>query len=143
MHPSAEAVERFYQVQRRFYTGEDVAQELRRLLTDDVVWHVPGRSSIAGEYRGTDEVLAYFAERRDIATSSFHLTPRGMLADDERVIHFADGDAMIDGRRRYWRTVGIFHLRRGRIAECWLLPFDQYEFDEIWSYPPPSASRPT
>jgi hypothetical protein len=39
-----------------------------------------------------------------------------MLADDERVIHFADGDAMIDGRRRYWRTIGIFHLSGVRIA---------------------------
>ena len=133
MHPNAVVVESFYAVQRRFYVGEDVAAELRHLLTEDVEWHVPGRSAIAGDYRGIDAVLAYFAKRRDHASSSFHVTPRGMLADDERVIHFADGDALIDGRRHYWRTVGIFRISGGRIAECWLLPFDQYKFDEIWS----------
>jgi hypothetical protein len=56
-----------------------------------------------------------------------------MLADDERVVHFADGSAMIGGRRYYWRTVGIFRIAAGKIHECWLLPFDQYEFDRIWS----------
>ena len=117
-------MESFYAIQCRFYGGEDVAEEVRTLVTEDVVWHVPGRSSIAWEYRGVDEVLAFFGKRRDKASGSFPLTPRGMLADDERVIHFADGDAMIDGRRRYWRTVGIFHLSRDRIAKCWLLPFD-------------------
>jgi ketosteroid isomerase-like protein len=133
MHANTEIVESFYSIQRRFYAGEDVAAELRQLLTEDVEWHVPGRSAIAGDYRGVEEVLAYFAKRRDHASGSFHVTPRGSLADDERVIHFADGDALIDGRRRYWRTVGIFRISDGRIAECWLLPFDQYEFDEIWS----------
>ena len=133
MHANTEIVESFYSIQRRFYAGEDVAAELRRLLTEDVEWHVPGRSAIAGDYRGVEEVLAYFAKRRDHASGTFHVTSRGMLADDERVIHFADGDALIDGRRRYWRTVGIFRISDGRIAECWLLPFDQYEFDEIWS----------
>ena len=132
MHPNTEVVESFYSIQRRFYAGEDVAAELRPLLTEDVAWHVPGRSAIAGDYRGLEAVLAYFARRRDYARGSFRVTPRGMLAEDERVIHFADGDALIDGRRRYWRTVGIFRIRGARIAECWLLPFDQYEFDEIW-----------
>jgi ketosteroid isomerase-like protein len=132
VHRSAEIVENFYAVQRRFYAGEDVAEELRGLLNEDVAWHVPGRSAIAGDYHGVEEVLVYFAKRRDRTRASFRVTPRGMLADDERVIHFADGDALIDGRRRSWRTVGIFRVSAGRIAECWLLPFDQYAFDEIW-----------
>jgi ketosteroid isomerase-like protein len=133
MRTAAETIEAFYRLQRRFYAGEDVGEELRGFLDEEVEWHVPGRSAIAGDHRGADEVLSYFARRRERAGASFHITPRGMLADRDRVIHFADGDALIDGRRRYWRTVGIFRVDDGRIAECWLLPFDQYDFDEIWS----------
>ncbi len=133
MHPSAQIVERFYAVQRRFYAGEGVDADLRELLAEDVVWHVPGRSAIAGEYRGREQVLAYFALRREIADNSFQVIPRGMLADGDRVVHFADGEALIGGRRRRWRTIGLFDVSDGLIAECWLLPFDQYEFDEIWS----------
>jgi hypothetical protein len=29
--------------------------------------------------------------------------------------------------------LGVFRVDRGRIAECWLIPFDQAAFDAIWS----------
>jgi ketosteroid isomerase-like protein len=128
-------LERFYAIQRRFYAGEDAGADLRALLADDVVWHVPGRSAIAGEYRGLEQVLAYFAVRREIADKTFRITSRGALADSDRVVHFADGEALIGGELRRWRTVGIFNISDGLIAECWLLPFDQYQFDEIWDAP--------
>ena len=132
-HPNVRLVERFYAVQRRFYAGETVVADLRDLLTEDVVWHVPGRSPIAGEHRGLAQVVAYFDARRAIADNTFRITSRGMLADANRVVHFADGEALIGGEPRRWQTVGIFNIRDGLIAECWLLPFDQYQFDEIWA----------
>jgi hypothetical protein len=27
----------------------------------------------------------------------------------------------------------VFRVAEGRIAECWLIPFDQAAFDRIWS----------
>jgi hypothetical protein len=27
----------------------------------------------------------------------------------------------------------VFRIADGKIAECWLVPFDQYLFDELWS----------
>jgi hypothetical protein len=30
-------------------------------------------------------------------------------------------------------TVGVFRIAGSKIAECWLVPFDQYLFDELWS----------
>ena len=137
--PAAEVVERFYAVQRRLYAGDDVAGELRELVADDVVWHVPGRNAIAGDYRGLNQVLAYFNARREIARNTLRITSRGMLADAGRVVHFADGEAVIGGEQRTWRTIGIFSVADGRIAECRLLPFDQYEFDEIWATSQPSS----
>jgi hypothetical protein len=29
--------------------------------------------------------------------------------------------------------VGVFRIADGKIAECWLVPFDQYLFDDLWS----------
>ena len=132
MNPNARIVERFYAVQRRFYAGENVVADLRGLLAEHVVWHVPGRSAIAGDYRGLEQVLAYFTLRREIADNTFRITSRGVLADANRVVHFADGEALISGEVRRWRTVGIFDISDELIAECWLLPFDQHQFDEIW-----------
>jgi hypothetical protein len=27
----------------------------------------------------------------------------------------------------------VFRIADAKIAECWLVPFDQYLFDELWS----------
>jgi [ribosomal protein S5]-alanine N-acetyltransferase len=129
----AQVVEAFYALQRRFYAGEAVDADLTRLLAPDITWHVPGHNAIAGDYRGREAVLAYFRRRRDLADRSFVVTPRGTLADECRVVHFADGEADLGGERRRWRTVGIFEVAGGSIAECWLLPFDQKAFDAIWA----------
>jgi ribosomal-protein-alanine N-acetyltransferase len=129
---AAQIVDAVYAVQRRFYAGEPVEDELAQLLAPDVAWHVPGRSVIAGDYLGRDEVLAYFRRRRDLADRSFVVTPRGTLADATRVVHFADGEAVLGGATRRWRTVGIFEVAQQRISECWLVAFDQHAFDEIW-----------
>jgi hypothetical protein len=77
--------------------------------------------------------LGYFAARRAHAKATFRVLPRAILADDQRAVQFADGRVELNGQVRAWQTVGVFRIAEGKIAECWLLPFDQYLFDEIWS----------
>ena len=60
------------------------------------------------------------------------MRPRAILADDERAVQLADGLDR-DGQLRTWQTVGVFRIADGKIAECWLVPFDQYLFDDLWS----------
>jgi uncharacterized protein len=124
---------RLHESQGAFYAGGP-AEPLRALLADDIVWNVPGRNAIAGEYRGIDEVMAYFARRRDLAARSFRLHPGDLLTGDgDRVAVLTDGTAMIDGAERRWSTVGLYRLHEGRVAACWLLPLDPGAFDAIWS----------
>jgi ketosteroid isomerase-like protein len=133
---SAEVVDvyrSFSQIQRRFYAGEAEMSELEQQLTEDVEWHVPGHSPIAGWYRGRDEVLRYFERRRDLASRSFRISVKRVVADDEYVFTLADGHAELTGKARQWQTVGIYRVRDGAVAEGWLLPFDQVAFDEIWA----------
>ncbi|HEY2398300.1 MAG TPA: nuclear transport factor 2 family protein, partial [Solirubrobacteraceae bacterium] len=103
------------------------------MLTEDVTWHVPGHSAIAGDYRGRDEVLRYFARRRELADATFRIDVRGVLADDERAVILAAGQVEREGETLRWGTVSIFRIAEGRIAECWVLPYDQHSFDQIWS----------
>ena len=142
MHPNEKLIRDFYAAQGRFYAGEGDAAAVAALLTDDIAWHVPGRNAIAGDYRGVDEVLGYFARRRDLARGSFRVEIRHTLADDELVMQLAGGRAEIDGEQREWETVGVYRITDGLIAECWLVPFDQHAFDEIWSPAACSGSVP-
>jgi uncharacterized protein len=133
VHPNVRLLEAFYQAQAAFYAGGDDTAALRGLLADDIAWHVPGRSPIAGHYHGHQEVVGYFAARRARAKATFRVLPRAILADDQRAVQLADGQLERDGQLRTWQTVGVFRIADGKIAECWLVPFDQYLFDELWS----------
>ena len=64
VHPNVRLLEAFYRAQAAFYAGGDVTAALRGLLAEDIAWHVPGRSPIAGHYHGHQEVVGYFAARR-------------------------------------------------------------------------------
>jgi ketosteroid isomerase-like protein len=131
-HPHAQLIRDFHDLQNRFYAGGD-QDPVSAMLTDDVIWHVPGHSTLAGDHRGRDEVLRYFARRRELANATFRIDVRGVLADDERGVILAGGQVEHRGETSAWGTVGIFRIAEGRIAECWVLPHDQAAFDEIWS----------
>src|ERR671919_3131463 len=102
---------RLHAAQGAFYAGEP-ADDLRALLTDDIVWTVPGMNAIAGVYEGIDAVLAYFARRRDLADRSFRMHPGDVLTGDGDVVAvLTDGTATIAGRERRWSTVGVYRFR--------------------------------
>ncbi|HMH48365.1 MAG TPA: nuclear transport factor 2 family protein [Solirubrobacteraceae bacterium] len=131
-HPDAALIRDFHERQNRFYAGGD-QESVRALLAEDVVWHVPGDSAIAGHHRGRVEVLRLFARRRELANSTFRIDVRGVLADDQRSVILAGGQVHRGGKTLSWGTVGIFRIVAGTIAECWVVPHDQDAFDEIWS----------
>ena len=128
-----ELLARLHAAQGDFYAGGAEAP-LRALLDPDIEWHVPGRNAIAGDYRGIDAVMAYFARRRDHAARTFRMHPGDVLVGEgDRVAVLTDGSATIDGRDERWSTVGLYRFAGDRIAACWLLPLDPAAFDRIWA----------
>jgi uncharacterized protein len=124
---------RLHAAQGEFYAG-GADGPLRALLAPDVEWHVPGANAIAGDYRGIEEVMAYFARRRDHAARSFRMHPGDVLVGEgDRVAVLTDGTATIAGRAERWSTVGLYRLAGERVASCWLLPLDPAAFDRIWN----------
>ena len=124
---------RLHEAQNAMYGGGDL-EPVRRLLTPDVRWHVPGQNAIAGTYQGTEEVIGYFRRRRELAGHTLRLHPGTLLVGDaEHVASLTDGSAVIDGREHRWSTVGLYRVVEDRIAECWLLPLDPAAFDQAWT----------
>ena len=129
---AVELLGRLHEAQCRFYAGGS-SEGLRELLAEDVQWTVPGRSAIAGRYDGIEQVLAYFAKRREIASGTFTMHAREVLSGDgDHVAALTDGSAVIAGAEQQWSTAGLYRFRGDRVAACWLLPLDAEMFDRIW-----------
>jgi uncharacterized protein len=130
---TAKFLNRLQRAQACLYAGGPV-EPVRSLLCPDVVWHVPGGTSIAGDHDGIDAVIAYMLSRRDLANRTFRMRHRELLvSEDAYFAAVTDGSALIAGRAWEWSTIGIYRLDREQLAECWLVPFDQAQFDAIWS----------
>ena len=126
-------IERLHLAQASLYTDGD-AGPVRAVLTDDIAWHVPGTSPIAGSYHGVDQVVGYMINRRVLADGTFRMHRLDVLTGlGSTVAVLTDGSATIAGVERRWSTVGLYRLAGAQVAECRLLPFDQAEFDDIWT----------
>ncbi len=122
-----------HEAQNEYYAGGSHLA-LIRILAPEVTWTIPGQNRIAGTYHGIDEVLAYFARRRDIAAGTFRMDRRDILVGEtNRVAALTDGTATIHGLDYHWSTVGLYDIKDDRIVACWLLPLDPGTFDETWS----------
>ncbi|HEX2085751.1 MAG TPA: nuclear transport factor 2 family protein [Solirubrobacteraceae bacterium] len=126
-----ELVAELHRRQRAMYAGGPV-EPVAELLAEDVAWHVPGTSPIAGDHRGREAVLSYFERRRTLADHTFVMHPKGVLEDGDAVVQLVDGEARIGGELRTWSTAGVYRIANGRIAEVWLVPLDLDAFDAIW-----------
>jgi ketosteroid isomerase-like protein len=127
MHPN----ERLLREEYRARAHRD-DRALADVFADDIVWHVPGKSAIAGDYRGRDQVMEYVRRRRALADDTFEVAVEDVLANDQHGFVIATGSAIRHGKRRTWRAHGLYRFERGSIAECWVLPEDQQTFDDVW-----------
>ena len=55
-----------------------------------------------------------------------------LVGEGDHVAALTEGRATLGGVERHWWTVGLYRIRDGLIAACWLLPLDIDEFDRIW-----------
>lgn len=106
---------------------------LLQLLAPGITWTVPGQNRIAGTYRSLEDVLGYFARRRDLAGQTFQMQRRDVLVGHGNRIAALTGVATIANADHRWSTVGLYDVSDEQITACWLLPLDQLALDAIWS----------
>ncbi|WP_051713077.1 nuclear transport factor 2 family protein [Spirillospora albida] len=106
---------------------------IRSLLADDVVHRVTGRGRLSGEYRTAEEVLGYYVRLFELSGGTFRAEPYALMANDEYGTALVHTYAERPGRVLHGRSVELFRIRDGRIAEIRTVPEDQYADDAFWS----------
>ena len=127
-----DVVDAFLAVQRTMYAGGDPAA-VEPFLAEDVIWHVPGSSPIAGDFRGREAVLGYFHRRRSLAGGTIRITEHVQPHHNDGVVRLTEGHAWLGDSDVRWRAAGVYRVNNGTIAEGWLVPLDQQSFDKTWA----------
>ena len=99
------------------------------LYHDDVVVHMPGRSSLAGDYTGRDgylEVMGKFVER--YSPTSFESF--AYFADDDYGVILSRSTAAKEDRTFERQVVIVMRFRDGKVSEVWPFNSDQAALDE-------------
>jgi ketosteroid isomerase-like protein len=128
-HPNAAIVREGFD---RFVQG-DVAG-LLGLFADDAVWHVPGTSAVAGDYRGRDEIIAFLRRTAELTGGTYRVELLWVVADDEHIVAVyrargeRDGDRTLDIDQAL-----LIELRDGLWADVRAQPLNQAAFDAFWA----------
>ena len=106
---------------------------LAELFADDVLWHVAGRSPLAGDYRGRDAVFGFFERIADLTGGNFELEDQFFLDSGDRTVALFKlkgrrGDKVLDHD-----FCEVVRWENGQVAEDWGFAFDQYSYDEFWA----------
>lgn len=126
-HPTEELVRRVYE---EFAAGD--MDGLRSDFDPEIVWHNPGRGAVAGDYRGIDDVLAFFGKVGEISAGTFTAELRDVLANDAHAVALHVGRAQSGERTLDEINVLVIHTRQGRVSEVWEHHHDLYAVDEFW-----------
>lgn len=123
-------------VARRLYESFMVGdlQTVAGLLAEDVIFHVPGTGLNAGDHRGRDGVLAFFAQAARLTGGTLRIEVHEVLVGDTYVAAVATYRATRPDRAPLENElVHLMRLDDGRITESWFYSRNQYEVDEFWA----------
>jgi ketosteroid isomerase-like protein len=107
------------------------SEALAQLIAEDVTWHVPGGTPLAGEIRGLDTLFRWFERLHEVTNGTFILREHDVLATDDHVVALSDMSSETDGRRVSVNVVSVMHFRDGRQLERWFHPSDPAAWDAL------------
>lgn len=126
-HPNATLVRRAYAAQ----AAGDLDSYLG-LLTDDFALHIPGRSQIAGTFRGREAMRRHFADIARLSGGTFRTSVHDVTGSDDHVMALVEAWAEQRGIVVELPRIHVWHVRDGMLSELWLHPVDQAAFDAYW-----------
>ena len=129
---SAENVAIMQRAYDAFNSGD--MDTLTEVFDENMVWHLPGRSSMAKDYQGRDATLAYFAQIGEETGGTFRAELQRLLSDDDgRVVGVQRSTADKDGKHLDVADSIVFQLEDGRVVDGREHFEDLYAWDEFWS----------
>jgi ketosteroid isomerase-like protein len=128
--PAAENAELARRIFDAFARKEGFA--LRGLFAEDAVWTVPGRGTMAGTYRGRDQIFRFLGRLPKETDGTYASRLIDVLASDDRAAALYRASGERQGRRLDLDQVLLFRIDGGLVTEVLALPSDPEAFEAFW-----------
>jgi uncharacterized protein len=127
MHPNEQLVRKAYTA----FTDCDT-DTLRQVLSEAIVFRIPGNSPMAGEYRGRDTVFGYLGKLMDRSGGTWHLDVHDVIANEDHVVGLIIQSGTREDHQTTFRSVHVWHSDGSQLTELWEYP-EQPAFDDFWT----------
>jgi ketosteroid isomerase-like protein len=128
-HPNATLVRDMFAA---FQRGDIDA--IRRALSEDVVWHFPGREGrLAGSHRGRDAVFAFLLNVNALTSGTFEVDVIDVVANDRHAVAVFRGTGTRNGKTLDNPTCLRMRIDGDQVSELWEFVWDLYHVDDFWT----------
>lgn len=100
-------------------------------FADDIVFHIPGRSSFAGERRGKAAARDYIETIREHHRGQIEVELIDMLTSGERVVLLVRERFLGDGDPVEIRRANVYRVQGDEIVEISIFEANQYTVDAL------------
>ncbi|MGN6474862.1 MAG: nuclear transport factor 2 family protein [Mycobacteriales bacterium] len=125
---SAQLVEKGY----RAFAAGDIATVLE-IFSEDIRWHIPGRSPISGNFTGHEGVLDFFGRCMELSAGTLRIEVDEVLAEGDRVVMLVTVSAERNGQQWSSPEVHVWRVSDGRAVEFREFQGDQQTEDAFWA----------
>jgi len=128
-HPNAARLRAFFEA-----LGRRDLESMVGAISPDAVYHVPGKSVIAGEHAGLHGIGQLMGTLMQESEGTLRVQLLDVLANDQYAVTLTNLTAQHHGKEIDMNNVMVHRLDgEGRIAARWEYIEDQAVFDDFWS----------
>ncbi|MEO5671672.1 MAG: nuclear transport factor 2 family protein [Ramlibacter sp.] len=128
MHPNESALRDGYAAM-----AKGNGKQLALLLDPEAEWHIPGKSTLAGTYKGLNDIFKFWKRVAELAPGGLQLEVIDVFANDDRGGVFVIGRGARQGLTIEERGVHVFEFEAGKATSARFLYEDQDAYDRFWS----------
>lgn len=104
------------------------------LLSDDLIWHQPGKGAVSGIYSGKQNVFAHLGEMAQLSNGTFAINQVDYVTENgDLVVAAVAFAASAGGCSIEMKGVDLFRFEDGLIKEVWLFSERIDEEDSFWT----------
>lgn len=104
------------------------------LLSDDLIWHQPGKGAVSGIFSGKQNVFAHLGEMAQLSNGTFAIDQVDYVTENgDLVVAAVAFAASAGGCSIEMKGVDLFRFEDGLIKEVWLFSERIDEEDSFWT----------